>query len=84
LSFNLTTDENLKIDRAVKIESSGKIKMWPEFQKFSGKFKTTRASRNLWPKIQILGRTLRVPLEIRNGGGTIEKFRGKLILSLKI
>jgi hypothetical protein len=38
----------------------------------------------LWPEIQIVSRTLAVPPEIRNRNGTIEKFREKLNLSLKI
>jgi hypothetical protein len=52
--------------------------MSPRFQKFRGRFKTTREDRKLWPKIQIVSRTLGVPTEIRNRNGTIEKFRRKI------
>jgi hypothetical protein len=63
--------------RRQKIESREKLKMSPKFQKFHGKFKTTREDRKLWPKIQIVSRTLGVLPEIRNCNGRIEKSRGK-------
>jgi hypothetical protein len=52
--------------------------MSPKLQKFRRIFQTNREDRTLWPKIQIVSRTLGVPLEIRNRGATIEKFRGKI------
>jgi ribosomal protein L35 len=70
--------------RRQKIESRGKLKMSPKFQQFGGTFKTTREDRKLRPKIQIVSRTLGVPPEIRNRSRTIEKFREKINLSLKI
>src|SRR5215471_7211158 len=63
-----------------KIESRRKLKMSPNFQEFRGRFKTTREDRKLWPKIQIVSRTLGAPPEIRKCSGTIEEFRGKLDL----
>jgi hypothetical protein len=63
--------------RRQKIESRGKLKVSPEFQKFRATFKTTREDRKLWPKIQIVSRTLGGLPEIRNRNGTIEKLRGK-------
>ena len=64
--------------RRQKIESPGKLKVPPEFQKFRGGFKTTREDRKLWPEIQIVSRTSRLPPEIRNRNGTIQKFSGKI------
>jgi hypothetical protein len=40
--------------RRQKTKSRGKLKMSPKFQKFRGKFKTTREDRKLWLKIQIV------------------------------
>jgi hypothetical protein len=50
--------------RRQKIESRRKSKMSPNFQKFRRRFKTTREDQKLWPKIQIVGRTLGAPPEI--------------------
>jgi hypothetical protein len=63
--------------RRQKSEYRGKLKMSPKFQQFHRTFKTTREDRKLWPKIQIVSRTLGFPAEIRNRNGTIEKLRGK-------
>jgi hypothetical protein len=52
--------------------------MSPKFEKFRGRFKTTREDRKLRPKIQILSRTLGAPPEIRNCSRRIEKFSGKI------
>jgi hypothetical protein len=60
-----------------KIESRGKVKMSPKFQKFSVRCKTTRENRKPWPRVQIFSRTLGVPPEIRNRSRAIEKFHGK-------
>jgi hypothetical protein len=60
------------------IESRGKLKMSPQFQKFLGTFKTTREDRTLWLKIQIVSRTLAVPREISNRSGTFEKLHENL------
>jgi len=50
--------------RRQKIASRRKLKMLPNFQKFRGRFKTTREDRKLWPKIRIVSRTLGAPPEI--------------------
>ncbi|HEV8329412.1 MAG TPA: hypothetical protein VGQ08_18210 [Nitrospiraceae bacterium] len=53
--------------------------------RISGKIKNVPEVSKVPRKIQIVSRTLGVPLEIRNRSGTIEKFRSKkLNLSLKI
>ena len=52
--------------------------MLPKCEQFLGTFKTTREDRTLWPKIQIVSRTLAVPPEIRNRNGIFEKLRENL------
>jgi hypothetical protein len=60
------------------IESRGKLKMSPKCEQFLGTFKTTREDRTLWPKIQLVSRTLAVPPEIRNRNGKLEKLHENL------
>jgi len=58
--------------------------MSPEFQKFRGRFKTTREDRKLRLKFQIASGKSDFPPEIGNYDGTIESSAGKLNLSLKL
>jgi hypothetical protein len=67
-----------------KIESPGKSKASPNFQKCRWRFKIARENGKLRPEIQIATGTPGVPPEIRHRRRRIEKLRRKFKLSLKI